>query len=306
MHASPTGKQILYSVYFDLFTLDPVVGVPEAREMGMGSIWTMNPDGSNKRQLAGSDGLYFPANAIWSPDGQQIAFLRLPDPRAIEQGKLKAEQAELWVMNADGSEQRKAADLPYSIDHVFGVNSSMRWLLDDHIYIVTKFVKGEWLRISPRTSKVTRLMENVDLGEINISPDTRWIAGISDAKITALGRQSLHLPSNPVWDPSGARAAFMNFPPPYGDKALEPGIWLMDLQIGKLHRLSSLDVTSTMCGRLSWSPDGKMLLCESIEGLYVIWIERDESRMVVPNPLAKENAVGIKFVGWIPVSTYWP
>ncbi|MFO3797128.1 MAG: hypothetical protein ACK8QZ_07565 [Anaerolineales bacterium] len=308
IHASPTGERIVYSVYFDLFALDPVVGIPEAREMGMGSIWLMNPDGSNKRQLVGSDELRYPVSAIWSPDGQEIAFLRLPDPRAVEQGKLKAEQAELWVMNADGSEQRKVADLPYLIEHnPIGGNPSMRWLLDDHIYIVTTVAsKGDWLRINPHTGEVTRLMEGVEPWEVEISPDTRWIVGMSGVRVTALGRQPLHLPGIWTWDPTGARVAFVNLPFPYGDKSLEPGIWVMDLQEGKQNRLSAVDVTSTPCGQLSWSPDGKMLLCDSIEGLYVIWIDRDESRMVVQNPLAKEDAVGIKFVGWIPVSTRQP
>ncbi len=61
--------------------------------------------------------------------------------------------------------------------------------------------------------------------------------------------------------------------------------------------------TASRCARLSWSPDGRMLLCEDIEGLYVIWIDRDESQMVVRNPFAQEDVVGVKFIGWLPVTT---
>jgi len=299
MRASPTGERILYSVFFDFFNLEVN---PAAKEIG--SVWIMNPDGSDRQRLVGSDELSFPANAIWSPDGKEIAFLRLPDARAVETGTASAEHTEVWVMNADGSKQRKVADLPYAIDHIFGANPSMQWLLDDHIYIATGIVvEGDWLRINPRTGEVTRLMENVYPSGVQISPDTRWIIG-KDAIVAALGRQPLHLPSGTAWDPTGARAAFVQFPPPYGDGSLEPGIWVRNLQNGGQIRLTALDPeTASRCTRLSWSPDGRMLLCEDIEGLYVIWIDRDESQMVVRNPLAQEDVVGIKFIGWLPVTT---
>ena len=68
----------------------------------------INTDGSGLRQLTdlGSTGnVYTPA---WAPDGRTIAFVRTsfaspgnPDPA----GKI-------WVMNADGSAQRRVADRP--------------------------------------------------------------------------------------------------------------------------------------------------------------------------------------------------
>ncbi len=298
MWASPTGERILYSVFFDYASL---YHNPAAKEMG--SIWTMNPDGSDRRRLVGSDELSAPINAIWSPDGKEIAFLRIPDLRAVEPGTANVEHTEVWVMNADGSQQRKIADLPYAIDHIFGANPTMQWLLDDHIYIMTGIAYGgDWLRINPRTGDVTRLMEGVASWEISISPDTRWITG-KDAVVAALGRQPLHLPFYPTWDPTGARVAFVQKPPPYGDGSLEPGIWVRDLRTGEQVRLKALDPDTAGRCWLSWSPDGRMLLCDDIEGLRVIWIDRDESQLVVKNPYAQEGVVGVRFVGWLPVTT---
>jgi hypothetical protein len=58
---------------------------------GMDGIWSMNADGSDRRQLAvGEFGQY-----AWSPGGTQIAFSR------YHEGK-----ARLWLMNPDGSNQR--------------------------------------------------------------------------------------------------------------------------------------------------------------------------------------------------------
>jgi len=61
-----------------------------------GEIFTMNPDGSEIRQLThlGPDNSAdFPS---WSADGKQIVFNEFPPPDGVPQ---------LWIMNADGSDQ---------------------------------------------------------------------------------------------------------------------------------------------------------------------------------------------------------
>ncbi len=58
-------------------------------------VYTMNPDGSDVRQLtAFTDGTLIDAPA-WSPDGKRIIFVLVPPGDAII--------GQLWVMNADGS-----------------------------------------------------------------------------------------------------------------------------------------------------------------------------------------------------------
>jgi len=58
-------------------------------------VYTMNPDGSDVRQLTTySDGTFIDAPA-YSPDGKQIVFVVLPQGNSLE--------GQLWVMNADGS-----------------------------------------------------------------------------------------------------------------------------------------------------------------------------------------------------------
>jgi Tol biopolymer transport system component len=61
-------------------------------------VYTMNPDGSNVQQLTnlGPDNHAFFES--WSPDGKQIAFTEYPAPDFVGQ---------LWIMNADGSNQRR-------------------------------------------------------------------------------------------------------------------------------------------------------------------------------------------------------
>ncbi len=83
---SPDGKRIaFYSKYDDRKTW---------------SIHTMNADGTNRKRL--TDLQYAWDNSpTWSPDGTRIAFARAyKDSEDVR-------QFEIWIMNADGTDQRK-------------------------------------------------------------------------------------------------------------------------------------------------------------------------------------------------------
>jgi Tol biopolymer transport system component len=59
-------------------------------------IWLMSPDGKEFQALTNAP--YFNHSSFaWSPDGQQLAYLR------FNQEKL-TDPPELWLMNADGSQ----------------------------------------------------------------------------------------------------------------------------------------------------------------------------------------------------------
>jgi len=79
---SPTGKQILFTRGYT----KPV-------------LWLMNADGTNARAITDGE------DAVWSPDGEQIAFIS-----ALEGFN------ELYLMNSNGSNIRKAAPEPKTAD----------------------------------------------------------------------------------------------------------------------------------------------------------------------------------------------
>jgi TolB protein len=60
-----------------------------------GQIWTMNPDGSNRKQLTTEPAPASSDNPTWSPDGKRILF-----------DTQRRKRPDIWVMNADGSDQR--------------------------------------------------------------------------------------------------------------------------------------------------------------------------------------------------------
>jgi TolB protein len=59
-----------------------------------GQIWTMNPDGSDKKQLTNEPAPASSDNPTWSPDGKRILF-----------DTQRRKRPEIWIMNADGSDQ---------------------------------------------------------------------------------------------------------------------------------------------------------------------------------------------------------
>ena len=84
-----------------------------------GQIWTMNADGSNRKQLTTEPALASSDNPTWSPDGRRILF-----------DTQRRKRPEIWVMNADGSDQRvlvsdvKVIPMRTSWQPVFSVESS--------------------------------------------------------------------------------------------------------------------------------------------------------------------------------------
>ena len=88
---------------------------------GNWAVWVMDADGSNRRQLthpkltppAGANG---DAPSAWSPDGKRIAYSSVVDG-----------DRELFLMNADGSEQHRLLRFPG------GGDSPEAWLSDGRI-----------------------------------------------------------------------------------------------------------------------------------------------------------------------------
>lgn len=71
---------------------------------GYGDLFVMNADGSGVTRMTNDDGLrgtYWDTWPTWSPDGQKIAFQRLPYDSV--DGYWGSHESQIWVVNADGS-----------------------------------------------------------------------------------------------------------------------------------------------------------------------------------------------------------
>lgn len=69
-------------------------------ETKYGEIWTAKPDGTDAKQLTNQPGTISSDNPAWSPDGSKLLF-----------DTNRAGAAQIWVMNADGMDQRMLVEI---------------------------------------------------------------------------------------------------------------------------------------------------------------------------------------------------
>ncbi len=97
-----------------------------------GQVWTMNADGTDRKQLTIAAAPASSDNPTWSPDGKRILF-----------DTNRRRRPDIWVMNADGSDQRvlvpgvRVIPMRTSWQPVFSVESSNKTNAGD----------GKWPRL---------------------------------------------------------------------------------------------------------------------------------------------------------------
>lgn len=119
-------------------------------------IYTMNVDGSDVRQLTHQIG--YDGGPWWSPDGKKIAYRAYhpTDPAELKdyqdllkQNIVRPNKMELWVMNADGSDQ-------HQITHLGGANFGPSWTHDGNRLIFSSNYKN------PRSGNFDLYMVGLD------------------------------------------------------------------------------------------------------------------------------------------------
>lgn len=151
-------------------------------------IWTMSADGTNLRQL--TDDPCLDVDPAWSPDGSKIAFATSRDD---------PENLSIYVMNADGSDQRRLVKIP-------GADS----------------IGPAWSPDGTRIAFHSNAGGNFDL----------YVVNTDGTNLTNLAQH----PANdfrPDWSPDGKRIAFVS------DRDNGENIYILELADGKATRLTS-------------------------------------------------------------------
>jgi Tol biopolymer transport system component len=173
---SPDGKTIVFTSLKD----------------GDLDIYTMNVDGSNVRRLTTAPG--YDGGPFFSPDGKHIVYRAYHPTDSVElrtyrdllrQEMVRPNKMEIWVMNADGSDQRQVTNLGGANFAPFFTPDGKRIIFSSN-YKNPRSRNFDLFLVNPDGSQLEQITTNPDFdGFPQFSPDGRqivWASNRFDAK----------------------------------------------------------------------------------------------------------------------------
>jgi Tol biopolymer transport system component len=167
------------------------------------------------------------ASPVWSPDGSMLAFTRGPH-----------EDRDIWVMTADGSEQRNVTNLP-------GDEFHPAWSPD-----------GQWIAFSHSARSQAPAM-----------PDIMLVA-LDGTDLRNLTDNAAANDQGPVWSPDGTRIAF-------GSSAGPDGMAVHVMTVdGAERRVITAGAMATFA--TGWSPDGEWISYRQLNEFWQVSMVRPD------------------------------
>jgi TolB protein len=249
---SPDGQKIAFDE-----RLDPRRWGGQCGEGCNVDIYVVNADGTGRRNLTRNAG--YDAGAVWSPDGQKIAYIGTRGKGPGPWGK-----ADIYVMNADGSDQRRLTSNPQQDDHPV-------WSPDGRQIAFTSWHGRSWdvWVMNADGSGLENLTKSrAQEFAPTWSPDGRRITFVRTRNTTERSNDDFQLYlmnadgsgqrrllraarpiGAPVWSPDGRRLLFVASDP----AGNSPDIYVMNAD-------GSEQRTLTPAGHSpAWSPDGRKI-----------------------------------------------
>jgi len=255
-------------------------------------IYTMRPDGSNQRRLTVNE--YDDYSPAWSPDGARIAFLSDRDDANPTQCAHECFY-QLYVINADGSDEHKLVETEFSVHHPdwhpdgTKLSFDTEFNLQGDIYVVNAdgsglqllIEDGFWADWSPDGAQIVFASKRDGNVEIYAADAN----GSNQRRLT----ENTRLDFFPAWSPDGRRIAFATME--------QKQIFVMDADGGNEQQVTY----QGKCEDPAWSPDGRQIAFQSSsDGNFEIYT------INVEDALQESGSVGSQRLTDNPKGDLWP
>ncbi len=239
---SPDGLTVAYVVW----TIDPEANAYRS------AIWVAPSDGSGtpRRFTAGDKRDGAPR---WSPDGSMLAFT----------SNRESDQAQLYVMPADGGEPMKLTDLKASVGEPEWSPDGTRIVFTSRVPDAAYEEEDEKKRPPRRFTRLWFKFDNEGWVGDRRQHVFTVVADGSAEPVQLTKGESDH--GHPSWSPDGARVAFSAMRHDDWDIYPASDIYVVDAGGGEPELMTSTDGSA---GTSSWTPDGSSIVYTFSPGVF--------------------------------------
>jgi dipeptidyl aminopeptidase/acylaminoacyl peptidase len=227
---SPDGSQVIY-------TRSEIKKWSDNKRVA--TIWIANADGSDHRQLLGSDKDRSPA---WSPDGKYVAFVSTRDQA---DNARDAAGAQLWLLRMSGGEATKLSDLKAAV-------RSFKWADDSsRIFFTAEEALSDAEKEARKNGDDAIFVDEGPNGQGRGSFSNLWVITIADKQARQLTKGE-HIVTDVAPSPDGQRVAYIARPTNRRNFQNLAEVFVLDLATSATTQLTENQAPEM---RVRWSPD---------------------------------------------------
>jgi dipeptidyl aminopeptidase/acylaminoacyl peptidase len=204
------------------------------------TIWIANADGTDHRQLLGSDKDRSPA---WSPDGKHVAFVSTRDQA---ENARDAAGAQLWLLRMSGGEATKLSDLKAAV-------RSFKWAEDSsRIFFTTEEALTDAEKEARKNGDDAIFVDEGPNGQGRGNFSNVWVITIADKQVRQLTTGDRAV-TDFAPSPDGKFLAYIARPTNRRNFQNFAEVYVLDIAANKTTRLTENEAPEM---RLDWSRDG--------------------------------------------------